>query len=250
MEHKELYKIRDFINGLNKGLLLNRSDRGIKDMVSGMDFQPCEKELSSNILKPDDDSLDGYLILIKQIRNKVEKTIDQSFISSDMSISKIKLETLIQVLNDAIDLKPRKITNENFDNVAISINSDIIDKLYAKLKTYFPGGEKDLENVLKGKSISEPLLFPHNQNKFVEVFRRLKYNGYLPNASTEIKDWICANFNRRKDENTISFNPSTVWDILTKAKGEPAKKERICIADWLPYKSLSQLQNEAKKEKL
>ena len=144
--------------------------------------------------------------------------------------------------------KPRKITNENFDNRAISINSDIIDKLYAKLKTYFPKREKDLKKVLKGKQNSEPLIFPHNQNKFVEVFRRLKYNDYLLNTPTEIKDWICDNFKRKKGEEVMPFNPTTVWDILTKGKGEPTKKERICIVDWLPYKSILKLQTEAQKE--
>jgi len=112
MEHKELYKIRDFIDGLNEAFLATHSEKEVRDMVIQMDFRPCEKELSSNILKPDDDSLDGYLILINKIRNQVEKKIDQSYftelrpddIAAYISPTKKKLETLIQVLNDALSL--------------------------------------------------------------------------------------------------------------------------------------------------
>ena len=37
-------------------------------------------------------------------------------------------------------------------------------------------------------------------------------------------------------------------DILTKDKGEPTKKERICVVHWLPYKSHLSRQREAEKE--
>lgn len=131
---------------------------------------------------------------------------------------------------------------------------EIIEAMHNELKGYFQGNETELKRALKGEQLKEFLLFPHNQNKFVEVFKRLKYNGFLLSTPKEIKDWICSNFTyqyQRVDKKEVrQFNPSTVHDILTKDKGEPTKKERICIANWLPYKSYLTRQNEAEKENI
>jgi hypothetical protein len=106
--------------------------------------------------------------------------------------------------------------------------------------------------ALQGEQLSEILLFPHNQNKFVEVFRRLKYNGFLLNTDTETKNWICTTFQfvKKGFAEPQPFNESSVWDNLNKGKGEPTKKERICITEWLPYKSPLQLTRETENEKL
>lgn len=130
-------------------------------------------------------------------------------------------------------------------------NSEIIDKIHYELKGYFPNKEAELLKALQGEQLSEILLFPHNQNKFVEVFRRLKYNGFLLNADTETKNWICKNFQfvKKGFAEPQPFNESSVWDNLNKGKGEPTKKERICNTEWLPYKSPSQLIKETKNEK-
>ena len=106
--------------------------------------------------------------------------------------------------------------------------------------------------ALQGEQLGEILLFPHNQNKFVEVFRRLKYNGFLLNTDTETKNWICTTFQfvKKGFAEPQPFNESSVWDNLNKGKGEPTKKERICITDWLPYKSPLQLTRETENEKL
>ena len=104
--------------------------------------------------------------------------------------------------------------------------------------------------------LNELLLFPHNGNRFIEVFRRLKYNGKLLNQYTEIRDWICSNFAFRykkgTNEKTETFKENTVYDILKgKAGAEPTKKNRILQnLDWLPYKTKSQIGREAEKEKL
>lgn len=131
-------------------------------------------------------------------------------------------------------------------------NSETIDKIHSELKGYFPNKEAELLKALKGEQLSELLLFPHNQNKFVEVFRRLKYNGFLLNTDTETKNWICTTFQFVKKGFTEPqpFNESSVWDNLNKGKGEPTKKERICITEWLPYKSPLQLTRETENEKL
>lgn len=131
-------------------------------------------------------------------------------------------------------------------------NSETIDKIHSELKGYFPNKEAELLKALQGEQLSELLLFPHNQNKFVEVFRRLKYNGFLLNTDTETKNWICTTFQFVKKGFTEPqpFNESSVWDNLNKGKGEPTKKERICITEWLPYKSPLQLTRETENEKL
>lgn len=131
-------------------------------------------------------------------------------------------------------------------------NNETIDKIHSELKGYFPNKEAELLKALQGEQLTEILLFPHNQNKFVEVFRRLKYNGFVLNTDTETKNWICTTFQfvKKGFAEPQPFNENSVWDILNKGKGEPAKKERICITEWLPYKSISQLTREAENEKL
>jgi hypothetical protein len=131
-------------------------------------------------------------------------------------------------------------------------NNETIEKIHSELKGYFPNKEAELLKALQGEQLSEILLFPHNQNKFVEVFRRLKYNGFLLNTDTETKNWICTTFQfvKKGFAEPQPFNESSVWDNLNKGKGEPTKKERICITEWLPYKSPLQLTRETENEKL
>ena len=131
-------------------------------------------------------------------------------------------------------------------------NSETIEKVHSELKGFFSDNETELLKALKGEKLTGTLLFPHNQNKLVEVFRRLKYNGFLLNNDTEVKNWICSTFQFKKKgySEPQPFNGSTVWDNLNKGKGEPTKKQRICITDWLPYKRPSQLDREAENEKL
>lgn len=130
---------------------------------------------------------------------------------------------------------------------------ETIKKLHDELKDFFPGKESELLKAMNGEQLKEPLFFPHNQNKFVEVFKRAKYNELILSKPTEIKNWICSNFlYRKKRGNKITVEPfkeNSVWDILTKDKGEPTQKERICKCDWLPYKSHLQRQRETEKEK-
>jgi hypothetical protein len=130
-------------------------------------------------------------------------------------------------------------------------NSEAIEKIHSELKGYFPKKEAELLKALQGEQLSEILLFPHNQNKFVEVFRRLKYNGFLLNNDTEIRNWICTTFHFEKKgfDEPQPFNENSVWDILNKGKGEPTKKQRITI-EWLKHKTPDQLKKETENEKL
>lgn len=133
-------------------------------------------------------------------------------------------------------------------------NSETVEKLHSELKEYFPNKEAELLKALKGEQLSEILLYPHNGSSFVEVFKRLKYNGLLISTPTEIKDWICINFNFVKTQGTKktveAFKEDTVWGVLTKTRCEPSKKNRICTPDWLPFIPQKTRQREAKNEKL
>ena len=131
-------------------------------------------------------------------------------------------------------------------------NDETIKNVHSELKGYFPNKEAELLKALQGEQLSEILLFPHNQNKFVEVFRRLKYNGFLLNTDTETKNWICTTFQfvKKGFAEPQPFNEGSVWRNLNMGKGEPPKKERICITEWLPYKSPLQLTREKENEKL
>jgi len=167
------------------------------------------------------------------------------------AISKAFQET--QPKNEALPPQPIAKQKPEPNRKSITFkNSETIKKIHSELKGYFPNKENELLKVLQGEQLSEMLLFPHNQNKFVEVFRRLKYNGFLLNNDTEIRDWICKTFLfvKKGYAEPQPFKESSVWDILNKGKGEPGRKERICIAEWLPYKNPSQLKKEAENEKL
>ncbi len=135
-------------------------------------------------------------------------------------------------------------------------DKDILESVFELLKGYFPGNDSNLKTALEGEKLEEPIVFPYSQNKLVEVFRRLKYNGYIPNKTSEIRDWLCNNFHfrykRGQTDEIRQLNPDSVWDILSKGRGEPTKRERICFEniDWLPYKSPLQLSRESESEQL
>ena len=119
---------------------------------------------------------------------------------------------------------------------------ETIEKLYDVLKGYFKGDEAKFKMTLKGERLNSRLLFPSNQNKFVDVFLRLKFNGFLLSKPKEINGWLCSNFAFQFHKGDVKevrkFNSSTVNDILTKDKGLPSKGERIKI-DWLPNKNIN-----------
>ncbi|MBK7965974.1 MAG: hypothetical protein IPK10_12290 [Bacteroidetes bacterium] len=160
-----------------------------------------------------------------------------------------EITTLRKALTPQTDTKRKPKSNVKLITFK---NSETIEKIHTELKGFFPKKEDELLKALQGEELTEILLFPHNQNKFVEVFRRLKYNGFLLNTDTETKNWICSTFQFIKNGFTEPqpFNERSVWDNLNKGKGEPTRKERICITDWLQYKSLSQLRRETENEKL
>ncbi len=188
----------------------------------------------------------GKITIFKNVWNKI-----YIFNKESIKVLNRYKEAFLKELKPQQTEKPKPKLNE----ALISFSSaETIESLHNELKGYFQGKEAELKKALKGEQLQEFLLFPHNQNKFVEVFKRLKYNGFLLSTPKETKDWICSAFNyqyqKGNKKEVREFNTSTVHDILTKDKGEPTKKERICIVDWLPYKSHLTRQREAEKENI
>lgn len=93
-----------------------------------------------------------------------------------------------------------------------------------------------MQLLLGGKS-ERKLLFKANQNRLVEVFRRLHYHRRIFSTQTHLRNWLCGSFTYQSKSGESQLNINTVWDILTKAKGEPSSRSRICRFDWLPYKT-------------
>lgn len=119
----------------------------------------------------------------------------------------------------------------------IFTDKDTIVSLYDGLEIFFPEHQNELKDVLDGKKIQQKLIFPSHVNQFVDVFRKCKDNRLITNDMTEIRDWLCANFQfkykRGNIEEIRDLNPSTVWDQLRGARGVPTKKSRLPQFDWL-----------------
>ena len=127
---------------------------------------------------------------------------------------------------------------ENTHVLRILLDQDQFDELYRELCKFFDAGDhSDLKRLLQEGSIDRKITFLSNQNQLVEVFRRLKYNGFLFETSTGIREWLCSNFIYKSKAGMKKINPYSVWDILSKAKGEPSPKSRICKFEWLEYKT-------------
>jgi hypothetical protein len=110
--------------------------------------------------------------------------------------------------------------------------------LFRELSYFFQEVDHELlMQLLQGDTAERKLFFNGNQNRLVEVFRRLKYNGFLVETWTGIRDWLCNNFLYLSKTGVRNLNPHSVWDILSKAKGEPSPKSRICKLEWIPYKT-------------
>jgi len=120
----------------------------------------------------------------------------------------------------------------------IRLSQEELMALYHELAGFFNEDDHELlMQLLQGGTSERKLLFKGNQNRLVEVFRRLKYNGFLFETSTGIRDWLCNNFLYLSKTGARNLNPHSVWDILSKAKGEPSPRSRICRLEWLEYKT-------------
>lgn len=222
-------------------------------------------EDSQNQTKAHYTAYDNYIVVIYGLWEFVIGWI-REYCERNSIISELVYNPLINIefLETSIELSlsTNQRTNSNCTVTTkgkaiktIQFNStETIDKLFGELKGYFPEKESELQKALNGEQLNESLHFPHNQNRFVEVFKRAKYNSFILSTPTEIKDWICKNFNyvktQGKKKTVEDFKENSVWDILTKAKCEPSKKSRICTPEWLPFISQDKRKREAQNEKL
>ncbi len=185
-------------------------------------------------------------ILDRQNATLPDSNAETEFSQHDVQNTSENVKVVSTASQDDIQDPPKPL-------IAFNTQSTL-NRVFDMLKAYFPDREGDFKKALEGEGLESSLLFEHAQNQLVEVFRRLKYNGFIPNTLTEIKEWLCLNFQFRFRKGSVqevrSLNPNTVWDILSKGIGEPTKKSRICKDDdWLPYKSPNTLKYESQEEK-
>ncbi|TCD47675.1 hypothetical protein [Chlorobium sp. N1] len=126
--------------------------------------------------------------------------------------------------------------------IKLTLTPEQLADLSGCLEVFFdPSDRPGLTELLQGRSVGRKLVFNGNQNRLVEVFRRLSYNGFLYESSTVLRDWLCGHFAYRSKAGIADLSQNSVWDILSKAKGEPTLKSRICVFGWLAYKTHASL---------
>jgi hypothetical protein len=124
------------------------------------------------------------------------------------------------------------------DAIKLNLTDEQLAELLGCLEVFFdPVDRAALKAVLQGQTVSKKLVFKGNQNQLVEVFRRLTYNGFLHESWTTLREWLFGHFAYRSKTGVADLSRNSVWDILSKAKGEPSVKSRICAFDWLPYRT-------------
>jgi hypothetical protein len=131
------------------------------------------------------------------------------------------------------------------DAIKLNLTDEQLTELLSGLEVFFDSTDRvALKALLRGQSVSKKLVFNSNQNQLVEVFRRLSYNGFLHESWTSLREWLFGHFAYRSKTGIVDLSRNSVWDILSKAKGEPTGRSRICTFDWLPYKTRVYLKRE------
>lgn len=248
-KHKNILTFSEYktqYNSLLNNFLASNIDTDEQDFIKA-ELTLCNNLLTEmnkpvySVLSPLNEVLDKPCEYKKNLTNSIDKR--RKFLEK-----KANNQTQSEVLPPQQTEKPKPELSE----ALISFSStEIIDSLHSELKGYFQGKEAELKKALQGEQLKEFLLFPHNQNKFVEVFKRLKYNGFLLSTPKEINNWICSNFTyirTKGDKKEVkNFNESTIKTLLTNSvkerQAEPTPKERICTPDWLPHFWSNELKN-------
>lgn len=117
------------------------------------------------------------------------------------------------------------------------LKEELVDKIYTEIKLFFPHGSDKLLSLLRGEEISEQLAFNGNQNRLVELFRRMHYNGVVAEKPALIKKWLMKNFVVLKQGKSEfeKLTESTVHTILHTGDGEARLTQRICKIPELPH---------------
>lgn len=132
--------------------------------------------------------------------------------------------------------------------IKLALTVDQLAELLSCLEVFFdPADRMALKALLQGQTVNQKLVFIGNQNQLVEVFRRLSYNGFLHESWSSVRDWLCGHFAYLSKTGIVDLSRNSVWDILSKAKGEPTGRSRICIFDWLPYRTQMALRRSSRE---
>jgi hypothetical protein len=145
-----------------------------------------------------------------------------------------------------VNRKPESASACNQSFIKLNLTPERLADLLGCLEVFFdPSDRPLLKDLLQGHSVDHKLVFNGNQNRLVEVFRRLSYNGFLDESWSSLRDWLCGHFAYRSKTGITDLSQNSVWDILSKAKGEPTGKSRICAFEWLSYKTQASLKRSA-----
>jgi hypothetical protein len=169
-----------FIKNIN--ILMEIAERKNISDLNVMQYEDYSEE-NFNINTPETNDF-------KKLKNCVVNIAWQRF--EDFIEEELRKENIDT--KDNFNTKNNKDKSE-FTKQIIFDSPETITKLHIELKGQFPEKEVELLNALKGENLTDKILFPSNANRFVEVFKRLKYNGLLISTPTEVKEWICKNFN-------------------------------------------------------
>lgn len=89
-------------------------------------------------------------------------------------------------------------TGAHRDAIKLTLTADQLAELLSCLEVFFdPADRAALKALLQGQIVSQKLVFNGNQNRLVELFRRLSYNGFLHESWTVIREWLCGHFSYR-----------------------------------------------------
>ena len=146
------------------------------------------------------------------------------------------------------DKKREETSTNHRTSIKLNLSAEQLADLLGCLEVFFDRYDRStLKALLQGHLVDHKLVFNGNQNRLVEVFRRLTYNGFLHESWTSLREWLCGYFAYRSKTGIADLSRNSVWDILSKAKGEPTVKSRICVFDWLPYKTQAVLRKNARE---
>jgi hypothetical protein len=153
-------------------------------------------------------------------------------------------EPLIQRNIEAVRLcrsqatSPASAASSSVQVLNIQLSDEERMVLHLELCRFFSTEDHEpLMQLLLGGTYKRKLFFKGNQNRLAEVFRRLHYHQRIHATQTHLRNWLCGSFTYQSKSGESQLSLNTVWDILTKAKGEPSSRSRICRFDWLSYKT-------------
>ena len=188
------------------------------------------------------DTLQGVYVTLKRALSYLFEELHYRHGSVDPAFMQALRQTFPEYAEviDQSEVNRKQESASTFQQSPIKLNlsPERLADLVSCLEVFFdPSDHPTLKDLLQGYPVDHKLVFNSNQNRLVEVFRRLSYNGFLHESWTTLRDWLCGHFSYRSKSGVVELSPNSVWDILSKAKGEPTGKSRICSLDWLPYKT-------------